>query len=435
MAERSNAPYGALEEARSESDSAKMEWRIVNAATLSCAGLGYLIALINQPHLTLIGFSALTLSQIGWFISYTRFERSQVGWVAGDRARATVLWAAMLMICATASSWVSLLGTGYDWLLPVITVGALLALAPWRRVIIFIIVIYLGAIVPVVHTDLVVGTIIWNDLFTITSAFIFAIAFVVMARRQTEARRRTQVMMGELAQAHQHLSAAHAQLRISAAQAEDLAITHERNRMAREIHDTLGHYLTVLAVKLETATHLEEHHAPGLGVELADALQMARECLREVRTSVNALRPGSLEAATSFAEALHQLGALAATSDAVEVIMDIEGDLDAITLEQRGALYRATQEALTNIRKHAQASKILIRLRVDATAIELTVLDNGCGATASNPPPAGFGLLGMRERVAMLGGSVTAGPIRGHGWRVDVTLPLRQPALVEEEVH
>ncbi len=429
MAELNNAPYGALEETRSTPDSTEIEWRTVNAITSACAGLGYLIALIKQPHLTLIGFSALTLSQIGWFISYTRFERCTV---VGNRTRTTVLWAAMLAICATASSWVSWLGTGYNWLLPVITVGVLLALAPWRRVVLFAIATYLGAIAPIVRTDLVLGASIWNDLFTITSAFIFAIAFVFMVRRQVEARRQTQVMMGELALAHYHLSAAHAQLRISAAQAEDLAITRERNRMAREIHDTLGHYLTVLAVKLETATHLEEHHAPELGAELADALRMARECLREVRTSVNALRPGSLEAATSFAEAMHQLGTLATTSDAIEVTVDIEGDLDATTLEQRGAIYRATQEALTNIRKHAQASKILIRLRVDARTIELTVLDNGCGATASNAPPAGFGLIGMRERVALLSGSVTAGPIQGQGWRVDVTIPLRQPVMAEE---
>jgi signal transduction histidine kinase len=149
--------------------------------------------------------------------------------------------------------------------------------------------------------------------------------------------------------------------------------------MAREIHDTLGHYLTILAVKLETATRLEEHGDPRLAEELREARRIASECLAEVRHSVTALRPADPTAA-SLARALGQLvREFEAAAPDVEVTLDLEGDIECIAPEVRLALYRCAQEALTNVRKHAQASNVLLRVRTTDDVVELTVLDNGLG--------------------------------------------------------
>jgi signal transduction histidine kinase len=223
------------------------------------------------------------------------------------------------------------------------------------------------------------------------------------------------------------LEAAQRQLRAYAAESEELAVTRERNRMAREIHDTLGHYLTILAVQLETALKMEEHGDARLYSELVKARHAAAECLAEVRRSVSALRPADLTTLTLPAALTRLVAECEALDPTIEVALDIEGADDALNLEQRLALYRCAQEALTNVRKHAAATKALIRLRVDERLADLTILDNGRGAEESahvNSP--GFGLLGIRERIALLGGSASAQREPDKGWRVQVTLPLRR---------
>ncbi|GHO56667.1 sensor histidine kinase [Ktedonobacter robiniae] len=96
-------------------------------------------------------------------------------------------------------------------------------------------------------------------------------------------------------------------------------------------------------------------------------------------------------------------------------------------------LYRCAQEALTNIRKHAHATKVLLRLSSNDTQVELTVLDNGQGYLPKHEHSAsGFGLQGMRERVASLCGTLRAGPEPRHGWRVEVIIPLTQQGQAEQ---
>jgi len=220
------------------------------------------------------------------------------------------------------------------------------------------------------------------------------------------------------------LEEAQRQLRAYAAESEELAISRERNRMAREIHDTLGHYLTILAVQLETALKMEELGDARLHAELIEARRAAAECLAEVRSSVAALRPADLTT-HSLPDALARLvSEYEALDPTIEIALDIEGSADALDLEQRLALYRCAQEALTNIRKHANASRALLRLRVDDHTVEFLALDNGRGESTGAEHAPGFGLLGIRERLALLGGTSSIGPEPGKGWRVQVTLPI-----------
>lgn len=225
------------------------------------------------------------------------------------------------------------------------------------------------------------------------------------------------------------LAIAHKQLREYSAQVEELSVVRERNRIAREIHDTLGHALTLLAVQLETATQHEMRNDPRLHEELQEARQVVKACLTDVRHSVEALRPE--EASTvSLQEQLYRLVAkFETTCRQTRITLDLEEATHPLHPELSLALYRCAQEALTNIRKHAHATKVLLRLSTNGgreDQVELTVLDNGQGSTPLHEHHTpGFGLLGMRERVTLLGGTLRAGPEPEHGWRVEVVFPCK----------
>jgi signal transduction histidine kinase len=229
------------------------------------------------------------------------------------------------------------------------------------------------------------------------------------------------------------LALAHAQLQKYSAQVEELSAIRERNRIAREIHDTLGHTLTLLAVQLETATQLEARGDPRLHEKLLEARRVAKACLTDVRHSVEALRPDD---ASSLQEQLQRLVAdFEAASQETRIVLDLEEAAHPLDPELALTLYRSAQEALTNIRKHAHATKVLLRLSTSEEQVELTVLDNGQGSEPSHEPHTpGYGLRGMRERVANLRGTLRAGPEPGHGWRVEVILPLKLRGQAEGNV-
>jgi signal transduction histidine kinase len=156
---------------------------------------------------------------------------------------------------------------------------------------------------------------------------------------------------------------------------------------------------------------------------------VAKACLTDVRHSVEALRPDEASSG-SFSEQLQRLvKEFEATCHETSITLDIEEAIPPLNAEQCQALYRCAQEALTNIRKHAHATKVLLRLCVSSEhdgMVELTVLDNGQGSSPQDEQhTSGFGLVGMRERLTPLDGTLRAGPEHGHGWRVEVVLPLK----------
>ena len=158
------------------------------------------------------------------------------------------------------------------------------------------------------------------------------------------------------------LAAVHTHLQEYSAQLEELSVIRERNRIAREIHDTLGHALTLLSVQLETATQLEARGDPRLHEELLEARQVAKACLTEVRHSVEALRPDEASAG-SLQEQLRKLvAACETTCPQTRITLDLEEATHPLHPEVCLTLYRCAQEALTNIRKHAHATRVLLRL-------------------------------------------------------------------------
>ncbi|MDG5484867.1 sensor histidine kinase [Mycolicibacterium gadium] len=193
----------------------------------------------------------------------------------------------------------------------------------------------------------------------------------------------------------------------------------ERERLAREIHDTLAQGFTSIVMlaqavepELETDTAAAKRH-----VELIGAT--ARENLAEARAMVAELTPSPLEE-TLPAAIQRQCDRLAAETDAV-VTAHIAADLPTQSMAADVVLLRATQEAFANIRKHAQASAVTVDLAPSASGVRLTVTDNGIGMDSGHRE--GFGLRGMRARVAQVGGAMTLSTGSGAGTTLTVEVP------------
>ncbi|NEQ28967.1 MAG: sensor histidine kinase [Microcoleus sp. SIO2G3] len=227
-------------------------------------------------------------------------------------------------------------------------------------------------------------------------------------------------------QAQKDLAIAHQQLRQYAFQAEELAAVQERNRIARDIHDSLGHALTALNVQLQTAVLLWQHEPVRVEPFLRQAQQLSVTAMQEVRKSVRALREDNaseqplLETIASVVDDFRQ-------GSGIETQMEIIGhrtDGGHVSGAIVNALYRIVQEALTNIYKYAQATTVIVKMEITPEIVRLSVVDNGRGFDRGSSIRTGFGLQGMQERIAALGGTFSLETEPGKGCQIGVEVPL-----------
>ncbi len=217
----------------------------------------------------------------------------------------------------------------------------------------------------------------------------------------------------------QKLAEANGQLRAQAADIEELAKAKERNRIARDIHDGLGHYLTVVHVQLEAAQALLARDPETARGALLKAQELTREGLTDVRRSVALLR-GSAPAQRPLLAAIEKLAG-ECSADGIEAALKLRGTPRPLPEPVEITLYRAAQEALTNVRRHARASRLTIELAFAASdGIRLRVEDDGVGADQIGH---GFGLLGLRERAESVGGKMSVRSAHGRGFTLEMELP------------
>jgi signal transduction histidine kinase len=245
-------------------------------------------------------------------------------------------------------------------------------------------------------------------------AILFTIVFTMLAVQSEKARNEVQRLAGDLSEANRRL-------REYAVQAEELSANRERIRLAREIHDSLGHYLTVVNVQLEAAQALWSNNPARAKDSLAKAQTLAQEGLHDIRRSVASLRSSPLDN-KSLTEALRAL--LAADSQTVPAPeFQVNGESRDLASPVALSLYRATQEGLTNARKHARASRVSVLLDFRSpSTVAVTVSDDGRGA-AGVESSGGFGLLGLRERAQLLGGEVRVETAPGAGFKLTFEVP------------
>ncbi|TDU66116.1 PAS domain S-box-containing protein [Prosthecobacter fusiformis] len=206
-------------------------------------------------------------------------------------------------------------------------------------------------------------------------------------------------------------------------QSRETAVVAERNRMARDIHDTLAQGFTGVIVQLEAA---EDAKSKGLydnvDHHIQRARELARESLKEARRSVQALRPQALEE-RSLPEALEALSQKMTFGTPMRVSFVLEGNPRPLPAECEGNLLRISQEALTNAVRHAQAGEFIIRLSFTPQRVTLELSDDGSGFDPAAKSD-GFGLLGIRERVEAMGGELALISRPGHGTVHLISLPL-----------
>ena len=190
---------------------------------------------------------------------------------------------------------------------------------------------------------------------------------------------------------------------------ERLATLAERERIARDLHDLLGHTLSVIVVKSELAARLAEREPARAADEMLDVERIGREALAEVRAAVAGYRAQGLRGELDGARRALAAAGVEATVDA---------DLPPLSIAYESALALALRESVTNVVRHAGANHAAIRIGVEQSSVILEVTDDGRG----NSGPEGVGLTGMRERIAALGGTVQRDG--RSGMCVRVTLPV-----------
>ncbi|WP_217556446.1 sensor histidine kinase [Streptomyces sp. GbtcB6] len=260
---------------------------------------------------------------------------------------------------------------------------------------------------------------VWDALFFLLSTATAALALGLMVR----------IRRAQLAGLRERA----AQLEIERDQRSRLATATERTRVAREMHDIVGHNLSVIITLADAGAYASDT-APERGKE---ALQLigdtGRQALGELRRVLGVLREPA-DGPTGGPELSPQPGiadldALCAKVRAagLEVVYRTSGDVDALDGGVQLTVYRIVQEALTNTLKHADTdaeTRVHLAILAEGGRLTIRVQDTGRTAAAGPPNEEGHGLVGMRERAALYGGTVSAGPARGGGWRVEAVLDL-----------
>nr|HMQ53563.1 GAF domain-containing protein [Anaerolineae bacterium] len=208
----------------------------------------------------------------------------------------------------------------------------------------------------------------------------------------------------------------------------EVATLEERNRVAREIHDTLAQGFTGIIINLQTAERLYPHDPDEALTTLRDACDLARQSLQEARRSVLNLRPGILEALTIDRALAQHLENFAAETG-LKTEFKVSGYPSRLDIRTEHNLFRIAQEALTNVKRHARAKQVTVALEYNRASVSLTIADDGIGlngahlaATNGHNETHGFGLVGIHERVHQIGGRVSFTPPATGGTQIKVVV-------------
>lgn len=248
------------------------------------------------------------------------------------------------------------------------------------------------------------------------AGYFFFGAFGSALVRADQARSESNRLLAELQTAHDRLQQ-------DAHQAEVLAVAEERNRLSRDLHDTLGHRLTASIVQLEGAERLL-HRDPDRAAGMVGTVRgQLSQGLEDLRSTLRAIRSPQVTH-SAFPRMLRELGEEFSMATGITVNLDVGSELPELSEAQRITLYRAAQEGLTNAQRHARANTIWLTLKNGRGSAQLTIRDNGQGIE-EQPIEPGIGLRGMQERVRHLGGVLKIGEANEGGAQLSITLPLK----------
>ena len=254
--------------------------------------------------------------------------------------------------------------------------------------------------------------VVWSGLPLFMAGQIFIVVFTQMAVSEERARAEVEQLVKELEEANN-------QLRTYAIQVEELATTKERNRLAREIHDGLGHYLTTIHMQIQAARAVMTRDPDKAMDALATAQSQAQEALIDVRRSVSALRdlPGDSIRLDDEIEKMLKSCEGAGISSEIKIL----GTPRTLSPQSLTTIFRTVQEGINNSVKHAHPNHISVTLDyTQSQQVRLLIQDDGVGAEKLD---GGFGLVGIRERVRLLNGRVNIVTQPGNGFCLEVFVP------------
>ncbi len=251
---------------------------------------------------------------------------------------------------------------------------------------------------------------------------IFAGTYILMVfiRYQIQQKEHLRQVMVELKIKTKELEKTYQKLKEASLELEDITVLRERNRIAREIHDTVGHTLTTVLLELEAGERLISIDPAAAATKMKVAKSQIRKGLNDIRTSVETLNSGNemLDFISSLKLLIHET----VIHGDIHIRYQID-EMPLLTLQQEKALYRALQEGITNGIRHGNSTAFVFNLKKTEKWIEFFLQDNGIGAEQLTP---GFGLTTMAERTKELGGIFSIDSKPGEGCFIHISLPLQE---------
>jgi signal transduction histidine kinase len=255
-------------------------------------------------------------------------------------------------------------------------------------------------------------TVVWAGVPIFFAGQVFILIFTQMAVTEQRARLKLENLAAELSEANKHLSD-------YADRVRELTITQERNRMAREIHDGLGHYLTTINMQIKAASAILNKDKVKAKSLLDNAQNLSSVALIDVRNSVFALRQDPDELSPLF-ERIQEM-AEAASSSSRRIKLEIVGTPRSISPQVDLTLFRAAQESINNANKHSKSFSVLLIL--DYSNWDLVTLESSDDGVGTDELNQGFGLIGIQERVRLLNGTTQIVTSAGKGFKIKITIP------------
>ncbi len=390
--------------------------------TLSSILIVLLVQTINLNSLT----SALL--EILCFLAYLVLIWTTDEWLKRNRNRAS---AVMFIWLLMALSWI-----GFD------TYNS-------SVVLIFCIVAYIALRLPGNLSVMLTGTIIVLDasiwfftqradvheilMYSIIHAGTYGFSWGARMRREANEIKQQHYqelreMHTQLEKTHRALQQSHLELEEAAVRSLRYAVLEERTRIARDIHDSIGHGLTSVIVQLQALPYMIKANTAEADTTLANVLDVTRSCLTEVRTVVHQMAIDDdglgLLALKSLISSVQEQSGLTAH-------FDVSGTITPWKPELSELLYRVLQEALTNVIRHAHATQVEVSIREHIQEITMTIKDNGIWTIDTSPSP-GFGISSMQARCVRAGGSFRIRTNQPHGLIIIVTVPVDNHSMEGE---
>ncbi|SFD35737.1 Signal transduction histidine kinase [Bacillus sp. 491mf] len=264
---------------------------------------------------------------------------------------------------------------------------------------------------------------IWGNIIS----FMFVVFSALtggLIKKLTLARQTVDEQYEKLTSSHEALQEAHEQLQLYAKEVEELTAVKERNDIAREIHDTVGHNMTALLVQLQLAEELLKQKSDQTGTVLQTCHELAKKSLQEVRASVRTLKEENTgDLVSNIRQMLNEFS----NATNVRTTFKLNGDPVIIPLSLHPTILRIMQESLTNAKRHGKAGTCEMKLSCLDGKVHISISDDGTGVNEVHP---GFGLINMKERVEERGGMIRFESEKDKGFQLNVEFPLREKTWV-----